>query len=119
MDSVYYDISELENIDSIEILILSGADVSEIREVFPNFSIEKIEKIFAHVAKFLWLGSDEDEWEFYGLLERKKRAEQKPLTLRGWEYNQNGKTVDTILHESFMHFYLTSSSQKPHKNIEK
>jgi len=48
-----------------------------------------------------------------------KRTEQKPLTLRGWEYNQSGKPIDAILHESFMHFYLTSASQKPCKNTKK
>jgi hypothetical protein len=37
-----------------------------------------------------------------------KNNNNKPLTLRGWVFDDNGKPIEKLLHESFTHFYLTS-----------
>ena len=50
------DACELEH---IEYLITGGTDPAKIIEMFPHYSIEKIEKMVKRVAGFCWYGDDE------------------------------------------------------------
>jgi|GEM_PF-6326931 len=36
----------------------------------------------------------------------RKEAEQKPLRLKQWVYNENGESIKTLLKDSFSEFYL-------------
>lgn len=101
MEANHFDISEQEKSaerEHIENLVLGGAQLPQILEIFPQYDRNCIVKIIESVARFCWL--DKKEWQHYKLY-------GKPLSLKELKYNENGERITDLLQKSFSEFYLT------------
>ena len=53
------EMKKVANLEYAEYLITGGTDPAKIIEMFPQHSIETVEKIVKRVAGFCWYGDDE------------------------------------------------------------